>query len=487
MTTSFPSSPDFIGHNAPSRIECDLFDLVVEGAIPHDFDGTWFRSIPDPQFPPMLGDDTMLSGDGMVSAFVFCKGHVDFKMRYVQTDRWKNERAARRGLYGLYRNPYTDDPSVRGRNTGIGKGNSRGAANTTPVFHAGRLFATKEDSRGWEVNPRTLETVGEWDYDGRLKSQTMTAHPRFDPETGELYFFGYEASGLATRDVAYAVADRNGELVREQWLKVPYCALMHDFAVTREHAIFPGFPIAADLERIKAGGPHWRWEAGLETFVGIMPRAASVDELRWFRGPAASVFHIMNSYTEGSKVHMDLSVANVPVFQFIRDAANMQVRPDQIEGAVERWTFDLAKPGDEFSRQKIADSADMPRTATKDMMRDYDVGYLARFNPQFGPPILSGPVGAGFNELVRLEVKSGRTKVLAMDATSTMQEHVHIPSTKPGHEGYLAFVVDRHAANLAEVLIVEAEHPHRGAIATIKVPMRLRSQVHGTWVDSKSF
>ena len=37
---------------------------------------------------------------------------------------------ARKQLYGYYRNPYTDDPSVQGRNTGIGKGNSRGVANT---------------------------------------------------------------------------------------------------------------------------------------------------------------------------------------------------------------------------------------------------------------------------------------------------------------------------------------------------------------------
>ncbi|MEJ1965285.1 MAG: carotenoid oxygenase family protein [Gammaproteobacteria bacterium] len=241
----------------------------------------------------------------------------------------------------------------------------------------------------------------------------------------------------------------------------------------------------ADLERLKAGGPHWRWESGLETFVGIMPRDGSPDQLRWFRGPACSVFHIMNAYTEGSKVHMDLCVANVPVFQFIRDASNMQIRPDQIEGGVERWTFDLSKTGDEYTRATLTQSADMPRTATKDMMSDYSVGYLARFNPQLAPPILTGPVGAGFNELVRLEVKSGRSTTLAMDMNSTMQEHVHIPSTKPGHEGYLAFVVDRHAENLAEVFIVEAEHINKGPVARIKVPMRLRSGVHGNWVPAK--
>ena len=115
MTTKFPDGFDYAGFNAPMRTECDIYDLVIEGNLPKEINGTWYRTIPDPQYPPMLGDDTYLSGDGMVSLFRFEKGHVDFKMRYVQTERWKNERKARRSLYGLYRNPYTDDPSVRGK------------------------------------------------------------------------------------------------------------------------------------------------------------------------------------------------------------------------------------------------------------------------------------------------------------------------------------------------------------------------------------
>jgi len=474
MTAPFPETPDFIGHNAPVRIECDLFDLEVIGTIPDDIHGTWFRSVPDPQFPPMLGHDTYLSGDGMVSAFRFEKGHVDYSIRYVQTERWKNERAARRSLHGLYRNPYTDDPSVRGK--------GRGAANTTPVFHGGKLIATKEDSRGWELDPRTLKTIGEVSYDGRLRSETMTAHPRIDPETGELHFFGYEAGGLATTDVAYCVANKNGELVREDWLKMPYCALMHDFAVTEEYVVFPCFPITANLERIKGGGPHWAWDPSLETRIGIMPRRGKVEQIRWFRGPACSVFHILNSFSEGSKVHMDVSVADVPAFEFIRQATHMNVPQYAIKSEVARWTFDMSRPGDEFQRQTIGPPGDLPRVAAKYNTRKYDVAYYGSFNPEIGPPILSGPVGAGFNALIRLEVESGRVKALAMNPQWTVQEPVHIPSSKPGHEGYLAYVVDRHELNVAEVHIAEAANLDKGPFVQIKVPMRLRSAVHGTWV-----
>jgi carotenoid cleavage dioxygenase len=248
----------------------------------------------------------------------------------------------------------------------------------------------------------------------------MTAHTRLDPENGDLHFFGYEASGIASRDVGYCVADKEGNLVREEWFEVPYCALMHDFVVTKEHVIFPVFPITADLDRIKAGGCHWVWEPTKETFVGIMPR--------------------------------------------------------------EGWTCDLARPSERWEEYKLGPSGEMPRIAGKDFMVDYDIGYYQTYDPEAGPPLVCGPVGAGFNTMMRMEVKSGRLTKLAVPPGMTIQEAVHIPSKKPGHEGYLAFVVDLHEKNLSEVWLVEAANLAKGPIARIHVPLRLRAAVHGNWV-----
>jgi len=142
MTISFPDSMDFSGFNAPSRVECDVYDLVIEGQVPAEINGAWYQTVPDPQYPPMLGQDTYLSGDGMLRMLRFENGHVDLKQRYIQTERFKNERRARRSLYGLYRNPYTDDPSVRGK--------GRGVNNTTPIFHGGRLLALKKIAGRWK-------------------------------------------------------------------------------------------------------------------------------------------------------------------------------------------------------------------------------------------------------------------------------------------------------------------------------------------------
>lgn len=128
----------------------------------------------------------------------------------------------------------------------------------------------------------------------------------------------------------------------------------------------------------------------------------------------------------------------------------------------------------------------MPRVADKDMMVDYDIAYYERLDFRNGPPIVSGPVGVGFNTITRLEVKTGKMKDLLLGPGATCQEHVHIKSKQPGHEGYLAFIVDRHDRNEAEVFVVEAQNPQDGPIARIQVPMRLRSGVHGNWVPAEA-
>ena len=52
MTTTYPSHPNLDGNYAPLRMECDLNDLVVEGEVPQDLFGSYYRNGPDPQFPP---------------------------------------------------------------------------------------------------------------------------------------------------------------------------------------------------------------------------------------------------------------------------------------------------------------------------------------------------------------------------------------------------------------------------------------------------
>ena len=164
----------------------------------------FYRVGPDFQYPPKL-PNIPFDGEGHVGMFRFSDGHVDYKSRYIRTQRFKAQAAAREALFGTYRNPHSDDPRV----TGV----SRGTANTAVVFHHGKLLALKEDSPPVALDPDTLATTDDYyTFGGRLSSLTFTAHPKLDPETGEMIAFGYEARGEASDDVAIITIDRHGKL-----------------------------------------------------------------------------------------------------------------------------------------------------------------------------------------------------------------------------------------------------------------------------------
>ena len=481
MSNAYPETPQFTAMNQPVRIEWEAAGLEVEGEVPAEVEGDFFRAVPDPAHPPLFADDHFLSGDGMISRFRFRGGRVDHAIRYVRTARFEAERQAGRALFGKYRNPFTDAAEVEGID--------RTVANTTPVWHAGRLFMTKEDGRAYEVDPETLATIGPWDFHGALRSQTMTAHVRIDPETKEMFFFGYEAGGLCSRDVAYGIADRDGNLVFEQWFEAPYCGMMHDFAVTQTHAIFPVFPTTADLDRLEGGGEHWIHQQDLECWVGVMPRYGKVVAMRWFRGPpGASAYHFMNAFADGDRVHLDVCFSDTQAFPFIRAASGIHRQPWEIGGGLMRWTMDLSRNSDEIEMKPLGPPGDMPRVPDAMQGRPYRIGWYCTVNPDCpAPPLVGGPVESSFNLLLRIDHETGRIDSLALPPRMAINEPVHVPSARPGHEGWLVAVVDREVGEAdyrSEVWIVDAGDVAAGAVAKVKVPVRLRPQVHGWWVPA---
>nr|WP_134331708.1 carotenoid oxygenase family protein [Pseudomonas sp. HS-2] len=472
----FPDTPFFTGHNAPVRMEVDLSHLVVSGTLPTEVRGTWYRMSAEPMFPPKDGNDIFVAGDGMVSALKVEDNGVHFRTRYVQTERLQREMAAGRGLYGFYRNPFRDDPSVQGTH--------RGTANTTPIWHGGRLLCAKEDSLPYEVDPQTLETKGVFNYGGKLRSPNVTAHPKFDPQTGEMHFFGYECGGEATRDIAYCVADKDGNLVREEWAVAPDATMMHDFAVSRDHVVFMSFPTTTDLDRLKSGGAHWVWDGSKPSWFGVVRRDKSLENIRWFRWSAACSFHVMNTVSTGNKIAIDMMLARRNPFPEVEDINGAPYNPEDGAPFLTRLTIDLdAEDGNIQTRQLAPMPGEMPLTAAVDQMRPYRIGYYAGIDPTM-PLEMTGPVGAGFNHLCRVDVETGELKAWRATGRVTLQEPVHIASKQAGHEGYLLVMADKHSDGHSSALVFEAATPERGPLCEMKLPYKLRQGIHGTWVPA---
>ena len=448
---------DSFGHQKrmPMRFEADVFECEIEGEIPPELEGAYFRTGGDRQYPSLEGD-IILNGDGMASVFRFEDGHVSFRSRYVQTERLKREREARRRLYGHYRNKYTDDPAVDNLperdNTG----------NTNAFNHHGELFMLREDSRPYRMDPETLETIEVGKF-GNLGSSALTAHPKIDPRTGEWWSYGVFARGEPTTDASLHVFDKAGALVREEWFHTPYPGLSHDFAVTREHVVFPIMPLTADEKRLRAGDQYYQYDPDLPSMWGIMPRGGSTAEMRWFPIPGIVMGHIMGAYTQGSKVIVDTPASPGNCFCFFRDKhGNLPSLPETI-AQLTRITFDLAKPDAEAVTLEPVQGAygDMPKIDDRYAMETYRFGWFAfRDFPRMG--------------VARIDWETRDLTFHELE-NAAAQEPLFVPRSAdaPEGDGYILTVVDRFVDKRTDLVILDASAIDRPAIATVKLPFAL--------------
>jgi carotenoid cleavage dioxygenase-like enzyme len=481
MYKPYPPTPTFTGFNAPRRIEAEVFDLEVEGELPRTLAGTIYRCGPDPRFAPKADDDININGDGMVTMFRFRDGNVDFKSRYVRTEKYQLETAARRALFGAYRNPYTDDPSVAGKD--------RTTANTNIVFHAGRLFALKEDGLPHELDPHSLETKGRTNYGGKLRSLTHTAHPKIDPRTGEMISFGYEAAGLASRDMSLQVIDAAGNLVREEWFEAPYCSFQHDFAVSRDHIVFLLMPTIADDRRMRAGGPHWVFEPSRDVYIGIMRRDASVKDIRWYRAPALGIGHVLNACSDRDKVCVDLFISERNQFPFVPNADGTAFDREKGTPRLTRWTFDLRSAGDSFeTRTLYPEFMEMPAIDARYAMESYRYGYCAVID-RTKPLNVAGTIGLAWNTIARIDHQTGMMQRFYVGERTTAQEPIFVPrrADSPEGDGHLLVVVTRfEEGRRTELVVLDAMHLQDGPVSTVRLPFCIRGAIHGNWVPEEA-
>jgi carotenoid cleavage dioxygenase len=462
----FPDVPTFAGVNAPSRIEVDIEDLPVEGTLPAEIDGSFYRVAADHQFPPRFANDVPFNGDGMVSLFRFKHGKVALKTRYVRTDRFKAERAAGRALFGKYRNKWTDDPSVAGIN--------RNLANTNVLIHHGVLLALREDSPPMAMDPVTLETIGNWDFHGTMPGLTCSAHCKIDPVTGNLVAFGFGAKGDFTRDVVYFEVNPEGRVVHEAWFEMPYFAEQHDCGVSRDYICFPVIPlIGAGEEGLKAGQTYYGWDPKREIHFGVLPRFGRGDQIRWFKAPNQFTSHVMNAWNDGGKVCFDTCVAPGNLFPFFPEFGK-PFDPSGMAVKLTRWTVDMNSNDDTFEKVEVLSDfiGEFPKTDDRFQMTRYRHGWLLGF---FGAR----------SSLAHVDLKTGRTEVWEAPNGKVVQEPIFIPRKHDAAEGdgWIAQAATDAQTGLTELNLFDATAIAKGPIATVKTPVHLKPAFHGSWTE----
>ena len=410
---------------APVEQESTITQLQVTGTIPAELNGRFLRNGPNPISGETDGDYHWFTGAGMVHGLSLQEGSA----------QW-------------YRNRFVG-----------GSG-----ANTNVIGHAGQTMAIVESGGMAQNLNYTLESTG----DNTAIGGGFSAHPKLDPDTGELHAMCYDWANLRDH-VRYVVIDADGEWADEIEIPLPGMPMIHDMSLTQNYAIIYDLPVTLSFMALGTGANFpFRWDAEYEPRVGLIPRNGSGQDIIWKSVNPNYAYHPMNAYED-----LDGNV----VIDIVRYESMFK---DDIRGPfgdsnprLDRWTINPGAANPKVSEVIVdARGQEFPRCHPDLNGKPYQYGYTVAVEDY------------GFPSIYKHDLKSGTVSQFDVGPGRHSAEPVFIPKdgAQNEDEGYLITYVYDEGKNASDLLILDAQDMSRPALAQVHLPVRVPYGFHGNWV-----
>ena len=442
--------PVFVqGQYRPQLKETTKTALKVRGAIPPALAGRYFRNGHNP--PPDLVKGFWFGGQGMIHGVRINKGRAEW-----------------------YRNRFVQTPALKGAETFKKDGTvdlKASAAATSVYAHAGKIFALQEVNLPFLVSPE-LETLGAFDFDGALKTM-MTAHPKVDPETGEMLFI---ANSPLPPHLTYHLADKNGKLVHSEVIEGPGASIIHDFAITKNYVVYFDPSVTFDP---KSKLPFaYSWKNDYQAKIGIMPRDRTKGATKWVNIPSYYYFHLANAYEDASgKVVIEGTSYDKASWDHSSKWINSLADHDQwvVGGSrYTRWTVDAQKGACDI---KYIDDLSLEFPVINYALRGRQSRYT--YTPVF-------PFGAlKHHAIAKYDDQTGARQLREFKPTQMPGEVYFVadPNGKAEDDGWIFAYVSDLATQLTELWILDATNIKATPTAVVELGVWVPQGVHGSWIS----
>jgi carotenoid cleavage dioxygenase-like enzyme len=439
------------GINAPVFQEVDIDRLEVTGHIPADLEGIYLRNGPNPMFQPFIYQFP-LDGDGMLHAVYFEQSTARYRNRWIKTQGLTYEMVAGRSLREL---------------------RFRNYANTSIVAHAGVLLALYETGLPYQVTS-DLETVGEWNFQGGIQ-QSMSAHPRYDPETGELHFHRYSLFNQPY--LTYFVANAQGEVIHQLPVELPQPTLLHDLALTSHYAIMFDCPLVFDWQQAMQRGSPFIWQPDRPTRIGLLPRpgrAAHLKQPLWIETDPFWIWHFVNAYETDQNLVIDcIAYPEMRLDNAVDTVLSYESHLHQI-------VIDLATRT--VTQQPLDDRiVELPTLDARKIGQPYQFTYTIHANPDWAT---QQRLPNYFPALIQYDRVNQRSAVHRFPPGCYAGEAIVVPKAGSTSEQdcYVMTWVFNEQRQTSDLVILDADQFDRDPIAQIHLPVRVPFGAHGTWV-----
>lgn len=477
QTTSVPQPGSTMGPEGVFAPMLEEYDYVVdetEGALPDGLGGTMYRNGPGRWEVGGQAMGHLFDGDGMLSMFAIDDGAVRYRNRYVRTNHYLGSRASRgvpqRGIGTLKPGGVLANALRLPANV----------ANTSVVLHAGELLALWEGGKPHALDPDTLETKGLQSFDGGLRwVGAFSAHPKVDPQTGDLFNFGIE---LVPRPMLRCYRlDPSGRLHRIRDVHIPAPAFNHDAALTTKHMVFVIDPITIDVKGLpgvalglQSFDRALRFRADQGTTIALVPRDGSAP--RVLQTDALMHFHVTNAYEDGSDTVVDL-------VEWDRDWNQVNVELREFRTVSEtglafggQLTRLRITPAGRVLREQLAPTpGEFPQYDWRRTGREHRYSYLA-----------AGVDGSTHpNAITKTDHATGREEAHLMPEGHPVSEPLFVPRGADAAEddGWLLAVAYAPEEHRSRMLVLDARDLGRAPLFTAHLRHHVPQSFHGTFTS----
>jgi carotenoid cleavage dioxygenase-like enzyme len=306
--------------------------------------------------------------------------------------------------------------------------------------------------------------VGDHDFGGSLAGP-MTAHPKVDPRTGEMVFFGYAPFPPYLRVHA---ADASGALSWTTDVELPGPVMMHDFVITETSVVIFDLPAVFDLQAILGGGEGIRWDPDHGARIGVLERGAPGETVRWTEVEPFWAFHLLNGHDDPG--------GGIVVEGCRADRLNTSFGPEELAEPVQprlhRWRIG---PDGTVTDEPLDDrAADFPRIDERRTGLPARYGYVGHTRRWDDDAVFDG--------VTKHDLRTGTSITHRFGDATVGGEPVFAPD--PGRDGedagwILSWVHDQEADHSAVVVLDAAELDE---VARVHLPRRVPFGFHGSWL-----
>ena len=467
-------NPYLHGIYAPTTHELTADNLLVEGELPADLIGAYFRNGPNPLLPPMNRYHPF-DGDGMVHGVYFKDGAVSYRNRYVQTSALQNEQSNGKSI----------SPGVMGPfDYSVSRFGIKDTSNTDVFCFGGDLVSLWYNAGDpYRLNPMSLETKSQFALLGRTQRR-MSAHSKVDWATGELLFFDY---GDELPYLTFGVADAKFTLLHQASIELPGPRLPHDMGFTTNYAVLHDLPFFHDIEVLRKHKYRvLKFHRDIPTRFGVLPRRGQGSEVRWFECQPCYILHVSNCWEEGDWVVMDgcRSLNPMPEVQQGDGELASMLAYMRLEANAYRWRFNL-KTGE--VREGDIDDLNTEFNKSNPIFH----GVKSKYSYHQRIPLLhEGGRTLRFTGLVKYNNDTGQSSQWDYGDGVFGSEAVFAP--KPGadrrseeDDGYVITLVTDSNTWRSHCLVFDATDIAQGPVARVTMPRRIPFGFHATWATQQ--